>query len=76
MTEREPYTHVTKRHHSGGTSVVLYGSKEQCQARADALNEQYQTDEYRVEPYRIDALLAGPWHPHFEDYERKADDRA
>lgn len=63
------YTHVTKRWHSGGTSVVLFGNEAQCQARADELNEQYQTDEYRVERYRLDPLRAAPWHPHFAVYE-------
>lgn len=63
MSER---THVAKRYHSGGSSIVLYGNEGQCRTKADALNVQYQTDEYRVEAYRLHPLDAAPWHPHFD----------
>lgn len=70
MTE---HTHVTKRCHSGGSSIVLYGNEEQCRTKADALNGQYQTDEYRVEPYRIHPLDAAPWHPHLDALDDRKD---
>ncbi len=68
MSER---THVTKRHHSGGSSIVRFGNEEQCRKKADALNEQYQTDEYRVEPYPVHPLDAAPWHPHFDSLDER-----
>lgn len=45
-------THVVVLRRGRFESIFAIGTKEHCEQRAGALNEQYQTDEYRVEEYR------------------------
>ena len=43
---------IVKRYHSGGSSVISrHEYRPDARAKADALNEQYQTDEYQVEKW-------------------------
>ena len=44
-------THVVKVCRGGWDSVVHIGALAECQSIASAMNRQYQTTEYRVEPY-------------------------
>lgn len=53
------YTHIVKVHHyRGGTSVVYRGFQEECRTYAQNMNERYQTDNYRVEPYAPERYLS------------------
>ena len=52
MTQELP-THIVKLHrYDGSTSVVwISASRDEAELWARELNERYQTDTYRVEPY-------------------------
>lgn len=55
---------VVKWERDGVESVVGIGSEEQCMQSADELNRNYQTNEYRVEPYRVPYMyFLGPKPP-------------
>lgn len=44
-------THVVKVYRGTYDSVLKIGTLAECQMVASAMNRQYQTDEYRVEPF-------------------------
>ena len=52
-------TFYVKLYRTGFETVLFVGSETEAQAEAAALNEQYQTTEYIVEPY--DAKKAKEW---------------
>jgi len=43
--------YVVKLARGGWSTILFIGSLENAEAKAADLNEQYQTDEYRVEPW-------------------------
>jgi len=44
--------HVVKLARGGWSTILFVGSLEDAEAKAASLNEQYQTDEYKVEPWK------------------------
>ncbi|MAP64029.1 MAG: hypothetical protein CMH34_09875 [Microbacterium sp.] len=52
-------THVVKLKRTGFETIVASGSLAHCEERAERLNSDYQTDEYRIEP----------WHPSRAEHE-------
>lgn len=43
---------VVKISRTGKESIAFIGTEERAKEKARELNKQYQTDEYKVEPYR------------------------
>lgn len=52
LKEEKPDYYAVKVHRNGGgTSILDISEKDKAQTLADEFNEQYQTDNYYIEPY-------------------------
>jgi hypothetical protein len=64
-------SHYVKLARGDWETVLGTGTKEECKAQADALNEQYQTDEYYVEAYDSEKVWKMPTREQIEKILKK-----